>query len=424
MDQFIINGGVKLEGEIEVLGVKNGVLPMIAASIMASKGTTIIHNVPALRDVTAMSKVVESLGAKVNYDPKTRTIVLDCQPINNYQAPYELVKQMRASFLVAGTLLGRFNKAGISFPGGCVIGARLVNMHLEAFQRLGASITMDNGNIVVSTDGLKGTTYHFDFPTHTGTENVMMAACLAEGTTYLIGAACEPEIIDLANMLNKMGAKVSGAGTPHITIEGVKRLQGVEYTAIPSRIETGFLMAATAITGGEVVLKNAILSNLSIVVDKLRRMGVEIADLGNNRVLVKRKGSIKAVGFTTWPFPGFATDLQSSMMALLTIAEGTAVVKETVFENRFMHVNEMNRMGANIRCQLNEAVVTGVPHLTGTSVMSSDLQAGGALVIAALAAEGRSTIDRIYHVDRGYERLEERLSKIGASIKRFNPVSN
>lgn len=424
MDQFIINGGVKLEGEIEVLGVKNGVLPMIAASIMASKGTTIIHNVPALRDVTAMSKVVESLGAKVNYDPKTRTIVLDCQPINNYQAPYELVKQMRASFLVAGTLLGRFNKAGISFPGGCVIGARLVNMHLEAFERLGASVIMDNGNIVVSTDGLKGTTYHFDFPTHTGTENVMMAACLAEGTTYLIGAACEPEIIDLANMLNKMGAKVSGAGTPHITIEGVKRLQGVEYTAIPSRIETGFFMVATAITGGEVVVKNAILSNLSIVVDKLRRMGVEITDLGNNRVLVKRKGGIKAVGFTTWPFPGFATDLQSSMMALLTIAEGTAVVKETVFENRFMHVNEMNRMGANIRCQLNEAVITGVPHLTGTSVMSSDLQAGGALVIAALAAEGQSTIDRIYHVDRGYERLEERLSKIGASIERFNPVSN
>jgi UDP-N-acetylglucosamine 1-carboxyvinyltransferase len=424
MDQFIINGGVKLEGEIEVLGVKNGVLPMIAASIMASKGTTIIHNVPALRDVTAMSKVVESLGAKVNYDPKTRTIVLDCQPINNYQAPYELVKQMRASFLVAGTLLGRFNKAGISFPGGCVIGARLVNMHLEAFQRLGASVTMDNGNIVVSTDGLKGTTYHFDFPTHTGTENVMMAACLAEGTTYLIGAACEPEIIDLANMLNKMGAKVSGAGTPHITIEGVKRLQGVEYTAIPSRIETGFLMAATAITGGEVIVKNAILGNLSIVVDKLRRMGVEITDLGDNRVLVKRKGRMKAVGFTTWPFPGFATDLQSSMMALLTVAEGTAVVKETVFENRFMHVNEMNRMGANIRCQLNEAVVTGVPHLTGTSVMSSDLQAGGALVIAALAAEGRSIIDRIYHVDRGYERLEERLSKIGASIERFNPVSN
>ena len=424
MDQFIINGGKKLGGEIEVLGVKNGVLPMIAASIMASKGTTIIHNVPALRDVTAMSKVVESLGAKVHYDPKTRTIVLDCQPINNYQAPYDLVKQMRASFLVAGTLLGRFNKAGISFPGGCVIGARLVNMHLEAFQRLGASITMDDGNIVVSTDGLKGTTYHFDFPTHTGTENVMMAACLAEGTTHLIGAACEPEIIDLANMLNKMGAKINGAGTPHITIEGVKNLEGVEYTAIPSRIETGFLMAATAITGGEVILKNAILSNLSIVVDKLRRMGVEITDLGNNRVLVKRKGSVKAEGFTTWPFPGFPTDLQSSMMALLTIAEGTAVVKETVFENRFMHVNEMNRMGANIRCQLNEAVVTGVQHLTGTSVMSSDLQAGGALVIAALAAEGQSTIDRIYHVDRGYERLEERLSKIGASIKRFNPVSN
>jgi len=424
MDQFIINGGKKLGGEIEVLGVKNGVLPMIAASIMASKGTTIIHNVPALRDVTAMSKVVESLGAKVNYDPKTRTIVLDCQPINNYQAPYDLVKQMRASFLVAGTLLGRFNKAGISFPGGCVIGARLVNMHLEAFQRLGASITMDDGNIVVSTDGLKGTTYHFDFPTHTGTENVMMAACLAEGTTHLIGAACEPEIIDLANMLNKMGAKINGAGTPHITIEGGKNLEGVEYTAIPSRIETGFLMAATAITGGEVILKNAILSNLSIVVDKLRRMGVEITDLGNNRVLVKRKGSVKAEGFTTWPFPGFPTDLQSSMMALLTIAEGTAVVKETVFENRFMHVNEMNRMGANIRCQLNEAVVTGVQHLTGTSVMSSDLQAGGALVIAALAAEGQSTIDRIYHVDRGYERLEDRLSTIGASIKRFNPVSN
>ena len=424
MDQFIINGGGKLEGEIEVLGVKNGVLPMIAASIMASKGTTIIHNVPALRDVAAMSRVVEALGAKVNYDPKTRTIVLDCQSINNYQAPYDLVKKMRASFLVTGTLLARFNKAGVSFPGGCVIGSRLVNMHLEAFQKLGASITRDNGNIVVSTKGLKGTTYYFDFPTHTGTENVMMAACLAEGTTHLIGAACEPEIVDLANMLNKMGARISGAGSSYITIEGVKTLTGVEYTAMPSRIETGFFMAAAAITGGEVVVKNAILSNLSIVVNKLQSMGVEITDLGDNRILVKRRGGMRAASFTTWPFPGFPTDLQASMMALLTVAEGTSVVKETVFENRFMHVNEMNRMGANIKCQLNEAIVTGVQHLTGTSVMSSDLQAGAALVLAALAAEGRSTVDRVYHVDRGYERLEERLSKIGASIKRFNPVKN
>ncbi|MDY6843187.1 MAG: UDP-N-acetylglucosamine 1-carboxyvinyltransferase [Thermodesulfobacteriota bacterium] len=421
MDQLLIEGGKKLKGEIEIFGVKNGILPMMAASIMAEKGQTVIHNVPALRDIKIMIKILEKLGAKVHYDKKIRTIIIDAQSINNYRAPYNLVKQMRASFLVMGPLLARFRKAEVSMPGGCVIGVRNVNMHLEALQKLGTQIAEDSGYIIAHTDGLQSTTYSFDFPTHTGTENVMMAACLSKGTTVLINAACEPEIVALAHMLNSMGAHIKGAGTPSIAIEGVKGLSGIECTAIPSRIETGLFMAAGAITGGEIVLKNAITENLSIVTDKMKRMGIAIKELGNNQVLVKSGKRREAINFTTWPFPGFPTDLQAPIMSLLTLAHGTSIIKETIFENRFMHVNELNRMGANIRYHLNEAVVTGTNRLIGTSVMASDLQGGAALVIAALAAEGETSIDRVYHIDRGYEQIETRLASLGASIKRFNP---
>jgi UDP-N-acetylglucosamine 1-carboxyvinyltransferase len=421
MDKFAIVGGRRLKGEAEVLGVKNGILPMIAAAILAEKGKTVITNVPNLRDVNTLSQIVRQMGAKIHYDHNSRVIEIDCESINNFVASYDLVKQMRASFLVIGPLLGRFKQAQISLPGGCAIGARSVNMHVDALRVLGAEITQEEGIINAKTTGLKGATSYFDFPTHTGTENIMMAACLARGITTLVNASCEPEIVDLACLLNKMGAKINGVGTPIITIEGASQMRAVEHEAIPSRIETAFFFAAAAITGGELVVKNAILSNLGIVVDKLRQMGVKIIDLGENRALVKSTERLRSINFTTWPYPGFPTDFQPQMMALMSVAQDTGIVKETVFENRFMHVQEFNRLGANIRVHLDEAVVRGVTCLKGAPVMASDLQAGAGLILAALAAEGKSVIDRVYHIDRGYERIEERLTDLGASVVRFNP---
>ncbi len=422
MDKFKVIGGKRLEGEVEVFGVKNGILPMIAASILAGRGKTIIRNVPNFRDVITISKILQEMGAEINYDKDNMVIEINCETIEKYLAPYEMVKQMRASFLVIGPLLGRFGQAEISLPGGCAIGARSVNMHIDALGALGAKVAQEEGVIKAKTDGLKGATIHLDFPTHTGTENIMMAACLADGTTTIINAACEPEILELANFLNKMGAKIKGAGTSVITIEGVKQMSAVEYYAMPSRIETAFFFAAAAITRGELIVKNTILSNLEIVADKFRQMGVKIVDTGNNKTLVKATKRLRSVSFTTWPYPGFPTDFQPQMMALLSVAKGTGVAKETIFENRFMHVQELNRLGANIRVHLDEAVVIGVDSLRGAPVMASDLQAGAGLVLAALAAEGESTIDRVYHIDRGYDRIEERLNSVGASVKRFNPV--
>jgi UDP-N-acetylglucosamine 1-carboxyvinyltransferase len=422
MDKFVIQGLNRLHGEVEVLGVKNGILPLIAASLLASKGKTIITNVPDFKDVATLSQILRQLGAVVNYDRNSRVIEIDCESINNFIAPYELVKQMRASFLVIGPLLARFKQAEISLPGGCAIGARSVNMHIDALKSLGAKIIQNDGLITTKTEGLKGATFYFDFPTHTGTENIMTAACLAKGTTTLVNAACEPEIIDLAYFLNKMGANINGAGTPIITIEGCKQLSAVEHEAIPSRIETAFFIGAAAITNGELIIKNAILSNLGIVVDKMRQMGVEITDLGGNRVLARVTKQLNSVSFTTWPYPGFPTDFQPQMMALISRSQGTGIVKETVFENRFMHVQEFNRLGTNIRAHLDEAVVTGTTTLRGAPVMASDLQAGAGLILATLATEGQSIIDRVYHIDRGYERIEERLASIGASISRFNPI--
>lgn len=422
MDKFLIQGLNELQGEVEVLGVKNGILPLIAASILAEKGKTVITNVPDFRDVATLSQILRQMGASVNYDRNNRIIEIDCESINNFSAPYELVKQMRASFLIIGPLLARFKQAEISLPGGCAIGVRSVNMHVDALKILGAKVVQNEGLIHAKTDGLKGATFYFDFPTHTGTENIMTAACLAEGTTTLINAACEPEVVDLACFLNKMGARISGAGTPVITIEGCKQLLAVEHEAIPSRIETAFFLSAAAITRGELVVKNAILANLGIVVDKMRQMGVEIIDLGDNRVLARATKQLQAVNFTTWPYPGFPTDFQPQMMALISMSRGTGIVKETIFENRFMHVQEFNRLGANIRVHLDEAVVAGVSSLKGAPVMASDLQAGAGLILVALAADGQSSIDRVYHIDRGYERIEARLASVGASIIRFNPV--
>jgi UDP-N-acetylglucosamine 1-carboxyvinyltransferase len=418
MDKFVIEGSKRLEGEVEVLGVKNGILPLIAASILAESGKTIIRNVPDFRDVATLSKILRQLGAVINYDCGARVIEIDCTSINNFTASYDLVKQMRASFLVIGPLLARFHQAEISLPGGCAIGARSVNMHLDALRVLGATVSVEEGVIVSKTDVLKGATFHFDFPTHTGTENIMTAACLAKGVTTLVNASCEPEVVDLARFLNKMGAKVSGAGTPVITIEGVNRISAVEHEAMPSRIETAFFFAAAAITKGELIVKNAILSNLGIVVEKMRQMGIEISELGNHRVLVNAPNRLRSVNFTTWPYPGFPTDFQPQMMVLMSVANGTGVIKETVFENRFMHVQEFNRLGANIKAHLDEAIVMGVESLKGAPVMASDLQAGAGLILMALGSEGKSVIDRVYHIDRGYERIEERLARIGASIHR------
>ncbi len=418
MDKFVIEGSKRLQGEVEVLGVKNGILPLIAASILAESGKTIICNVPDFRDVATLSKILRQLGAVVNYDRGARVIEIDCTSINNFTAPYDLVKQMRASFLVIGPSLARFYQAEISLPGGCAIGARSVNMHLDALRVLGATVSVEEGVIVSKTDGLKGSTFHFDFPTHTGTENIMTAACLARGVTTLVNASREPEVIDLARFLNKMGAKVSGAGTPVMTIEGVNRMSAVEHEAMPSRIETAFFFVAAAITKGELIVKNAILSNLGIVVEKMRQMGVEISELGSQKVLVRAPNRLQSINFTTWPYPGFPTDFQPQMMAMMSVASGTGVIKETVFENRFMHVQEFNRLGANNKAHLDEAIVMGVDSLKGAPVMASDLQAGAGLILMALGSEGKSTIDRVYHVDRGYERIEERLARVGASIHR------
>lgn len=422
MDKFTVQGLNRLQGEVEVLGVKNGILPLIAASLLALKGKTVITNVPDFRDVATLSQILRQMGAVVNYDRSSRVIEIGCESIKSFTAPYELVKQMRASFLVVGPLLARFRQAEISLPGGCAIGVRSVNMHIDALKILGAKIIQNEGLITAKTEGLKGTTFYFDFPTHNGTENIMTAACLAEGITTLVNAACEPEVIDLACFLNKMGAKIKGTGTPVITIEGCRQLSAVEHEAIPSRIETASFIGVAAITKGELIIKNAILANLGIVVDKMRQMGVEITDLGGNRVLVRTTKQLQAVNFTTWTYPGFPTDFQPQMIALISTSQGTGIVKETVFENRFMHVQEFNRLGTNVRARLDEAVVTGVSALKGAPVMASDLQAGAGLILVALAAEGQSIIDRVYHIDRGYERIEERLASVGASIVKFNPV--
>ncbi|MBD3234363.1 MAG: UDP-N-acetylglucosamine 1-carboxyvinyltransferase [candidate division Zixibacteria bacterium] len=417
MDKFVINGGNELGGEIEIGGSKNSVLPILAGTILASDGECIIDNVPNIRDIDIMLRVLENLGAEINWDKKEHRVVVSPENISNYRAPYDLVRQMRASFLVMGPLLGRFKQAEVSLPGGCVLGARPVNLHLKGFESLGAKITDEEGYIKAAANKLVGNTTYFDRPSHTGTENIMLAAVLGEGTTGIINAACDPEVVDLANFLKRMGAKISGAGSTFIEIEGVEKLYGCHYSTMPDRLVVGTYACAVAITGGDVMLKNARESDLQMPFMKLRNMGVEVTD-ENGGINIKSSGRLNAVDISTYPFPGFPTDLQPCFMAIVAKADGVSNITETVFENRMSHAMELSRLGANIQVKGDKAVINGVKVLRGASIMASDIRAGAALVIAALGAEGTSEVLRVYHIDRGYENIDEKLASVGADIKR------
>lgn len=419
MEKLIVKGGNRLVGAVKTSGAKNAVLPIIAASIL---GTTPSHldEVPMLEDVHTISEVLKCLGLAVKCSPEKNVLDIDSTEITSYEAPYELVRTMRASFLVMGPLLARIGKARISMPGGCAIGARPIDIHLKGFEALGVKIEQGHGYIEASApEGLKGTSIYFDFPSVGATENIMMAASLAEGTTILENAAEEPEIVDLANYLNKMGAKIRGAGTDTIRIEGVEKLHGADYTIIPDRIEAGTYMIAAAMTGGDVVVENVLPEHQKPLIAKLREAGAVVEE-DIDKVRVIGKNPLKAVSIKTLPYPGFPTDMQAQMMAMMVIAEGRSKVTETVFENRFMHVVELNRMGAQISTEGRSAVIDGPCKLTGCDVRATDLRAGAAMILAGLVAEGTTRIGDLHHIDRGYENIVAKLKKLGADIERVD----
>lgn len=419
MEKLIVKGGNRLVGAVKTSGAKNAVLPIIAASIL---GTTTSHldEVPMLEDVHTISEVLKCLGLAVECSPEKNVLDIDSTEITSYEAPYELVRTMRASFLVMGPLLARIGKARISMPGGCAIGARPIDIHLKGFEALGVKIEQGHGYIEASApEGLKGTSIYFDFPSVGATENIMMAASLAEGTTILENAAEEPEIVDLANYLNKMGAKIRGAGTDTIRIEGVDKLHGADYTIIPDRIEAGTYMIAAAMTGGDVVVENVLPEHQKPLIAKLREAGAVVEE-DIDKVRVIGKNPLKAVSIKTLPYPGFPTDMQAQMMAMMVIAEGRSKVTETVFENRFMHVVELNRMGAQISTEGRSAVIDGPCKLTGCDVRATDLRAGAAMILAGLVAEGTTRIGDLHHIDRGYENIVAKLKKLGADIERVD----
>jgi len=417
MDKFIIEGLKRLSGTVSIEGSKNAVLPILAASLLAEKGETVINNVPNLVDVETMLRVLENLGAKVKRSTVDKKAVINAEGLKSCEAPYDLVRKMRASFLVLGPLLARFGQAKVSLPGGCVLGPRPVNLHLSGFAKLGAKINEDHGYVVASCKQLSGNVICFDRPTHTGTENILMASCLASGTTTIVNAACDPEVVDLANFLNQMGAKIRGVGSSTIYIDGVKKLKAIEYTPIPDRLEAGTFMMASAITEGYVELKNVNFEHLSMVSLKLREMGAEIEE-SRKRIKIKGPQRLKPISVTTYPHPGFPTDMQASIMALASVASGTSQIRETVFEDRFTHVMELVRLGANIKVSGDRATITGVPRLKAASIMASDIRAGAGLTLAGLAAEGTTEVLRVYHVDRGYDNFEKKLAQLGAKIKR------
>ena len=416
MQKFEIEGGVPLEGEVVISGAKNAVLPLQAAALLAD-GEMTIRNVPRLKDVTTMASLLEGMGVSVSID-KQNNITTNTATIKTQCAPYELVRTMRASILVLGPLLARYGVAEVSLPGGCAIGSRPVNIHLTGLEAMGANIIVADGYIKASAKRLQGATIVMETVTVTGTENLLMAAVLAEGTTYLENAAREPEVVDLANCLNKMGAKITGAGTSSIVVEGVSHLQGVEYSVLPDRIETGTYLAAAAITGGTVKCLNAAPETLSTVLQKFKDAGAKI-ELGDQWIsLDMRARTLKAVDIRTKAHPGFPTDMQAQFMAMNALSQGIGVVVEDIFENRMMHVAELMRMGANIRLEGNSAIVAGMPTLHGAPVMATDLRASASLILAGLAAQGITIVDRIYHTDRGYEKIEDKLTALGARIKR------
>lgn len=417
MEKLIVKGGNRLVGAVKTSGAKNAVLPIIAASIL---GTTPSHldEVPMLEDVHTISEVLKCLGLSVECSPEKNVLDIDSTEITSYEAPYELVRTMRASFLVMGPLLARIGKARISMPGGCAIGARPIDIHLKGFEALGVKIEQGHGYIEASApEGLKGTSIYFDFPSVGATENIMMAASLAEGTTILENVAEEPEIVDLANYLNKMGAKIRGAGTDTIRIEGVDKLHGADYTIIPDRIEAGTYMIAAAMTGGDVVVENVLPEHQKPLIAKLREAGAVVEE-DIDKVRVIGQNPLKAVSIKTLPYPGFPTDMQAQMMAMMVIAEGRSKVTETVFENRFMHVVELNRMGAQISTEGRSAVIDGPSKLTGCDVRATDLRAGAAMILAGLVAEGTTRIGDLHHIDRGYENIVAKLKNLGADIER------
>lgn len=416
MDKLIISGGKRLCGTVKVSGAKNAVLPIIAAALLGTSPSRLMET-PRLDDVRTISEVIECLGAKVRWED-TDTLVVDSTDITSCEAPYELVRKMRASFLVMGPLLARTGCAKISLPGGCAIGTRPIDLHLKGFEALGAEIVLGHGYVEAKAPrGLHGARIYLDFPSVGATENILMAAALAKGTTVLENPAEEPEVVDLANFLNAMGAKIRGAGTNVIKVEGVNELRGATHTVIPDRIEAGTYMVGAAITNGDVYIENALTDHLKPVVAKLKEAGVRIEE-DINGVRVQGTGFLRTVDIKTLPYPGFPTDMQAQFMALMTVAHGTSIITETVFENRFMHVDELKRMGANIKIEGRSAVVEGVPRLQGCPVKATDLRAGAALVLAGLAAEGRTEISCVHHIDRGYDNLVGKLKSLGADIER------
>lgn len=415
MAKLIVEKSPPLKGRVKVSGAKNSVLPIMAASLM-SEGNIVIQDIPNLEDVDVMKDVLDAIGSRMQY--KGRGIIEIATPrILTCEAPNDLVKKMRASFLIMGALLARMGRARMYMPGGCNIGVRPVDLHLKGFSALGTEIIQEHGFIEARAKKLRGTTIYLDFPSVGATENIMMAACFAEGQTVIENAAEEPEIVDLANFLNKMGAKIKGAGTDTIKIEGVKQLGSAEHRVIPDRIEVGTFMVAGAITGGDIVIDNVIMDHVVSITAKLKEAGVEIIPYGNS-VRVRSDGCLRATDVKTLPYPGFPTDMQAQFMALMSVARGNSVIIETIFENRFLHVEELKRMGAKIKIEGRSAIVEGVPRLTGAQVKVTDLRAGAALVLAGMVAEGKSEITDIFHIDRGYEKFEEKLKGLGAIINR------
>jgi UDP-N-acetylglucosamine 1-carboxyvinyltransferase len=414
VDKLIIKGGKKLSGDVTVSGSKNASLPIFISSLLAA-GTSEIHNVPFLRDINTTIKVMETLGAKV--EGNGNIVKIDAAGINNHEATYELVKTMRASVLVLGPLLARLGKARVSLPGGCAIGARPINLHLKGLEAMGAEIHLEHGYVEAKARRLKGARINFDVSTVGGTEHLMMAAATAKGVTILENAAREPEIVDLAEVLIKMGARVEGAGSDTIRIDGVSELQPFTHSVMPDRIEAGTFMVAAAITGGDIKIHNMRLDHLDALVFKLQDAGVEISNK-DNVVRIKGSRKIKSVNIKTRPYPGFPTDMQAQMMALMTVADGASVISENIFENRFMHVSELLRFGAEIITEGNTATVKGVKKLSGAPVMATDLRASASLILAGLAADNTTEVSRIYHLDRGYESIEKKLAGLGADIQR------
>ncbi|HDK8994207.1 TPA: UDP-N-acetylglucosamine 1-carboxyvinyltransferase [Staphylococcus aureus] len=420
MDKIVIKGGNKLTGEVKVEGAKNAVLPILTASLLASDKPSKLVNVPALSDVETINNVLTTLNADVTYKKDENAVVVDATKTLNEEAPYEYVSKMRASILVMGPLLARLGHAIVALPGGCAIGSRPIEQHIKGFEALGAEIHLENGNIYANAkDGLKGTSIHLDFPSVGATQNIIMAASLANGKTLIENAAKEPEIVDLANYINEMGGRITGAGTDTITINGVESLHGVEHAIIPDRIEAGTLLIAGAITRGDIFVRGAIKEHMASLVYKLEEMGVEL-EYQEDGIRVRAEGDLQPVDIKTLPHPGFPTDMQSQMMALLLTANGHKVVTETVFENRFMHVAEFKRMNANINVEGRSAKLEGKSQLQGAQVKATDLRAAAALILAGLVADGKTSVTELTHLDRGYVDLHGKLKQLGADIERIN----